>query len=305
MPHAEAATSLKNISRRLSHTKGFEDCLSALQNGELVSFDGVPRSACALLLSELSRHAPASILAVVPESDWVDDLYREVGNYSEAKVAEFPRCEFEEEQPVADSNFGRRIGLLKQSLSGDAPKLIATEIKSLLASCPQATTIESHSRRVRKSESLDVEAFLKWLVENNFQSTTAVELPGEFSLRGGILDVFAFDWVTPVRIELFDDEVESIREFNAQTQRSLKNLEQVEITTVSTTCPDKAHLTDFLAPDTWVVLFETDEIETGSTHDFSELEGARVEEQSADLEGVRLERIFEEGESECLLIFHF
>ena len=52
-------------------------------------------------------------------------------------------------------------------------------------------------------------------------STTAVELPGEFSLRGGILDIFAPDADEPVRIELFGDEVESIRAFDVATQRSL------------------------------------------------------------------------------------
>ena len=49
--------------------------------------------------------------------------------------------------------------------------------------------------------------------EQGFHNTTAVELPGEFSPRGGILDIFAPDWYDPVRIEFFGDEIESIRRF--------------------------------------------------------------------------------------------
>ena len=60
---------------------------------------------------------------------------------------------------------------------------------------------------------------------NGFQNTSAVELPGEFSPRGGILDIFAPDWFDPVRIEFFGDEVESIRRFEVATQRSLESLD--------------------------------------------------------------------------------
>ena len=58
-----------------------------------------------------------------------------------------------------------------------------------------------------------MEELAGWLVENRFQNTTAVELPGEFSVRGGILDIFAPDWYDPVRLELFGDEIESIPPF--------------------------------------------------------------------------------------------
>ena len=59
---------------------------------------------------------------------------------------------------------------------------------------------------------VDISELLKWLASHGFHGTSAVELPGEFSSRGGILDVFAPDWHHPVRIELFDDEIESTRE---------------------------------------------------------------------------------------------
>ena len=57
-----------------------------------------------------------------------------------------------------------------------------------------------------------------------------MELPGEFSLRGGILDLFATDWDRPVRVELFGDQIESLRRFDVASQRSLEALQQVELT---------------------------------------------------------------------------
>ena len=57
------------------------------------------------------------------------------------------------------------------------------------------------------------------MLEHGFHNTSAVDLPGEFSNRGGTLDVFALDFSSPVRIELFDDEIESLRQFDTATQR--------------------------------------------------------------------------------------
>ena len=98
--------------------------------------------------------------------------------------------------------------------------------------------------------------FVAELAQRGFHGVTAVELPGEFCRRGGILDVFAPDWFEPVRIELFDDEVESIRRFDVATQRSLETLAEVEITLLSVDRGARGHLAEFLSPESWVLLIE-------------------------------------------------
>ena len=96
---------------------------------------------------------------------------------------------------------------------------------------------------------LDEQELTRWLVERGGHATTAVELPGEFSLRGGILDIFAPDADDPVRIELFGDEVESIRRFDVATQRSLETLESTTITMLEPTASDRAHFAGYLPPE--------------------------------------------------------
>lgn len=261
VPHAEAATTLKNLGRRLSNVTGFDECIAALQKGEAASFEGVPRSACALLVSELSRHCKTSLVVVTPDMDLVGDLHREVKLYSKQRVVDFPHFDFDQNRPLVDQEFGQRIGLLKELLNGSAPKIVAAEIKSLLAACPTAETIQSNSRTLRVGESVDVDALLRWLADNNFHSTTAVELPGEFSSRGGIIDIFAYDWTIPIRIELFDDEIESIREFNQETQRSLRAVKHIDITTLNHHFKERAQFVDFLADDAWVLILDPDEVD--------------------------------------------
>ncbi len=84
--------------------------------------------------------------------------------------------------------------------------------------------------RVRVGDSVDTEDLLRWLVDCGFERVPAIEVPGEFCLHGGIFDLFPADAEDPVRIELFGNEVESIRRFDAETQRKLEDLTEVELT---------------------------------------------------------------------------
>src|SRR3954468_24453596 len=104
------------------------------------------------------------------------------------------------------------------------------------------------TREIRVRARVDEQELTRWLTERGAHATTAVELPGEFSLRGGILDIFAPDADDPVRIELFGDEVESIRRFDVATQRSLETLESTTITLLEPTESDRAHFTSYLPP---------------------------------------------------------
>lgn len=82
---------------------------------------------------------------------------------------------------------------------------------------------------VGKGEELDVEFVIQVLVEYGFERTDFVYEPGQFSLRGGIIDLFSYGNELPYRIELFDKEVESIRTFEPLTQLSRQNIERLSI----------------------------------------------------------------------------
>lgn len=140
------------------------------------------------------------------------------------------------------------------------PPLLVTSIQALLQPSPKRDAIRAATRVVKKGERIVVDEFLRWLVEQGFHATSAVELPGEFSHRGGIIDIFATDWLLPVRIELFDDEIESLRSFEVATQRSQETLDEIEITVLSAGTGEAGHLTDFLAANSWIVLVDPQRI---------------------------------------------
>lgn len=82
---------------------------------------------------------------------------------------------------------------------------------------------------IGKGETLDIDFVIQVLVEYGFERTDFVYEPGQFSLRGGIIDLFSYGNELPYRIELFDDEVESIRTFEPLTQLSSQQISRVSI----------------------------------------------------------------------------
>ncbi|MDD3796614.1 MAG: transcription-repair coupling factor, partial [Lachnospiraceae bacterium] len=83
--------------------------------------------------------------------------------------------------------------------------------------------------RLENGSALDLDEMKKKLVELGYERNVQVEGPGQFAVRGGILDIFPLTEETPVRIELWGDEIDSIRSFDAGSQRSIENLDSVSI----------------------------------------------------------------------------
>lgn len=119
-------------------------------------------------------------------------------------------------------------------LPPSSPPVIVTSLPALMQPVPSRAERERGTRTLRVGEELDVELFLRWLVERGFQRVPAIEAPGEFCMHGGILDVFSPDSADPMRIELFGDEIESIRRFDVESQRKVSDHREVRLTAVGT-----------------------------------------------------------------------
>src|SRR5436189_5748777 len=90
----------------------------------------------------------------------------------------------------------------------------------LLERVPGRDSVERSALAIEKGGTLDPAQLARSLVQAGLRRVPLVESPGEFALRGGLVDVFPVGAASPVRIELFGDEVESLRYFEPGTQRS-------------------------------------------------------------------------------------
>ena len=123
----------------------------------------------------------------------------------------------------------RTESINKLSAKFHKSEILVTYPEAIFEKVVDPKHLESQKIHLKKSESLDVDTIIEFLVEYGFERTDFVYEPGQFSIRGGIIDIFSFGNEWPYRVELFDDEVESIRLFNPTTQLSLKNIERVSI----------------------------------------------------------------------------
>ena len=115
----------------------------------------------------------------------------------------------------------------KENVSSGA--VIATYPEALFEKVVKPELLAQSRIEVQKGEKLDVDWVIEILVEYGFLRTDFVYEPGQFSVRGGIIDLYSFGNDLPYRIELFDDEVETIRVFDPLTQLSQRNLNSVNI----------------------------------------------------------------------------
>ena len=271
MANAGTATSapdrLLELVGRLERQEGFAEVVASMLAGHAATLDGVWGSVCALAAAALVERAPASLVVVCPHVDDVDDLADDLALFTHVVPERFPAWErLPNEEAIADETFGDRVRLLKRFQSAEAPKLVLCSIQSLLQPVPDRDALSRQTRRLGLGRQSRIEDMARWLAENGFHNTPAVELPGEFSIRGGILDIFAPDWFDPVRIEFFGDEIESIRRFEVSSQRSLERLDSVEVTIIPPGIHDRAHLADYLPGQSWFMLVEPMDLQQQAEH---------------------------------------
>ncbi|HEV3342381.1 MAG TPA: DEAD/DEAH box helicase, partial [Pirellulales bacterium] len=284
-----AAERLWQLADRLESTAGFAEVAASLQAGHGATLDGVWGSSCALVAAALLRHAPAALVVVCPQPADIDDFCDDLALFTETRPERLPAWDtLPGEQTVADDVFGDRLRLLKMLGGPERPKLIVASVQGLLQPVPQKETLARQTRRLAVGDLVDVEMLSRWLVEQGFHHTSAVQLPGEFSARGGILDLFGPDWYDPVRVELFGDQVESIRRFEVSSQRSLGAVDAVELTVLDPTVSDKEFFTSYLPDRTWFLLVEPALVEEEGRHYLGRLEKAA---DAHRLEAV-LERVY-------------
>ena len=128
----------------------------------------------------------------------------------------------------------QRIGALSRLLRPEEKgRLILTTVNAASQKVPPRATFQDKAIIARIGDSLSMDQLISVLNANGYQRSDKVMEPGEFAVRGGIVDLFSGDIDTPVRLDFFGDELESIRTFDPMSQRSQEKLDEVGILPVS------------------------------------------------------------------------
>ncbi|HMB76573.1 MAG TPA: transcription-repair coupling factor, partial [Kiloniellaceae bacterium] len=135
--------------------------------------------------------------------------------------------------------------LASESKARATPLIVITSVNAALQRCVPQAALAGRSLDLRVGGSYEPEAITAFLVENGFLRSDSVGEPGEFALRGGIVDVFPPELERPLRLDFFGDDLESIRVFDPLTQRSVGEEEAVTLRSVGELQLDPASIERF------------------------------------------------------------
>ena len=121
-----------------------------------------------------------------------------------------------------------RLYTLKMLMTGK-PYMVVTTLQGLCQRQLTAKDYENSVKRLDKDSAYDMEKLVQFLVYSGYARAYTVEKPGEFSLRGHILDIFTLNNSQPYRLDFFDDVLDQIKVFDVETQRSFASLDSIEI----------------------------------------------------------------------------
>ncbi|MGW7988164.1 transcription-repair coupling factor [Staphylococcus shinii] len=221
------------ITEYINEDKRYQE-LNEIFGKEQVLVTGLSGAAKATIIAEKYLNSSKQLLIVTNNLYQADKLESDLTQFVEEQdIYKYPMQdimteEFSTQSPQFMSERVRTLTALAQEKRG----LFIVPLNGLKKWLTPVEMWKSHQLTLNVGDDIDIDDFLNKLVNMGYRRESVVSHIGEFSLRGGIIDIYPLIG-NPIRIELFDTEVDSIRDFDVETQRSEENVEEVNITTAS------------------------------------------------------------------------
>ena len=257
----------------------------ALREEGRASVEGLWGSSAPALAAALLSDCPSTLVYVLAHVDDVDAACDDWRLLAGVEPAVFPAWEaLPREADVSDEILADRLRLLRAlaeakraerasrrgTADGDTrpltwlartapPRVIVTTIQAMMQPVPSPRHLAENTLHLAVGETYDLKHLRGWLGARGFRPAELVLEPGQYAVRGGILDVYPPTAPSPYRLEFFGDDLESLRTFDPSTQRSIGDRDQVAIAFVPTgqggpLAPETTtNLVDYLPRDGWIV----------------------------------------------------
>ncbi len=177
-------------------------------------------------------HHPHSQLIIANDKEEAAYLQNNLSSLFDKKPVHFFPDSFKRPQAfesLSSAHVLQRTEIINKVTTSQGTDLIVTYPEALFEKVVAPKVLKESRIELVKNEQVDVDFLIEVLIEYGFQRVDFVYEPGQFSIRGGIVDVFSYGNEWPYRFELFDDEVESIRTFDPTTQLSKSKIAKVSI----------------------------------------------------------------------------
>ncbi|MGH8315616.1 MAG: transcription-repair coupling factor, partial [Steroidobacterales bacterium] len=200
--------------------------------GQWVRWGQLYGAAGALAIAQAVRECDRPVAVIAESARALDRLDAEISFFADREFAvlSFPDWEtlpYDRFSPHPDI-VSRRLAVLYELPTLKRGAVIVT-LETLLQRLPPPSYLDSQTLLIARGDRLPREAFRARLVAAGYAQVAQVMSPGECAVRGSLIDIFPMGASEPLRIDLFDDEIETIRAFDPETQRSGEKLETVRL----------------------------------------------------------------------------
>lgn len=210
----------------------------------IINISGISESRCAPVISDIVKEEGQSLIVTATAAK-AARLASDLSFFSDKEILVLPPEEqvFLRYEAKNHDQLIERLKILKALRTGKNCIVVAPVSAAVKKITPHRN-FESASVKLSPGSEVDIENLKETLVKLGYERMELVDMRGQFSVRGGIIDVFTPDSEYPYRIELFDTEVDSVRSFDPDTQRSVENLASVEIFPAEQILADKSLFND-------------------------------------------------------------
>lgn len=229
-----------NLVDLLTKSSEFQQISDAVKPGQKQLVTGISGSGLPLLLAAMYQRHRHCQLVVVDSLFHMEDLATDLTNLvDEDHVYQFPVEEdIATEIATSSPNYRAQRVLALNALLHDEHAIVITTTAGVRRNLPAPADFQDGTLTIKTGGEVDPEKVRDQLFAMGYTRQQMVLRPGDFAIRGSIIDIYALNTDNPVRIDLFDTEVDSLRYFDASSQRSISNIEEITILPA----------TDFLVP---------------------------------------------------------
>jgi len=220
------------VERLRTPLRQSDPALSSSKGGHAFALHETTSSARPYLLAALHLALRGQVFVVVPTSDVAERTFTDLSYYLGERAAETVALLRPRDETLgaleSPSERSARMTLLAD-MCARKPQVIVAPVAALRQFVMPRNVFEAAFFRLQRGESAAWDATLERLYRLGYTRVDVVSAAGEYAVRGGILDVFPATADLPVRVEFFGDEIDAIRQFEVQSQRSTASLETVEV----------------------------------------------------------------------------
>ena len=226
---------------------------------------GLYASAQSIILTALrcqlaNKGKAQTMMIVLDDSDAAQYMYADIKTLIDERNVYFFPCSHRRRQKTDEALTVQRTevltALLSEHAKGESKKaspIIVTTPEALAESVPNPQVLEKNKITLSVGDELPISLLTEMLLNLDFKRVDFVYEPGQFAVRGGIVDIYSFAHDIPVRIDFFGDEIDSIREFELETQLSQNKVDSVDIVGGQSEEKDSTTILAYLPQETlWI-----------------------------------------------------